>query len=276
MSDRIPKKENRTASGARTLLVTGASSATGRALIRRVAYGYNTVFAHYNHGAEAIRELRDAVAEDVGSHEGAKHVPEIIPVQADFADEQSTRACIDAVLATGKQPCHIVHLSAERAGWKKFAQFTWPDYQNGIDVSLRTAVLLAQAFVPAMAKAKYGRVVFMLTAFLCGTEPKYMSPYITAKHALYGLMQNLAAEYREKQVCFNAVSPEMIDTPFVEQVPEPARRLAAEQSRTGTLLSPEDVVPAIAYLLSEEADAVTGENIYVGSSGEWKKIKHAV
>lgn len=276
MNHTAEQNRNGAASGGRVLLVTGASSATGRALIRHVAHGYDTIFAHYNRGEEAVRELREAVTEDARSRESVTHVAEIIPVQADFADADATRACIDAVLATGKRPCHIVHLSAERASWKKFAQFTWQDYQNETDVSLRTAVLLAQAFVPAMAKAKYGRMVFLLTAYLCGAEPKYMSPYITSKYALYGLMQNLAAEYREKNVRFNAVSPEMIDTPFVERVPEPARRFAAEQSRRGTLLSPEDVVPAIAYLLSEEAYAVTGENIYIDASGEWKKRNHAV
>ena len=278
MNDQALQDENRDPARERILLVTGASSAIGRALVRQVAPGFDTVFAHYNRGKDAVDALRDEIARTAHSakNETGTNTPHIIPVQADFADEDATRACIDSILKTGKTPTHIVHLSAERASWKKFAKFTWEDYRHEIDISLRTAVLIAQAFVPAMARAKYGRFVFVLTAYLCGADPKYMSPYITSKYALLGLMKNLAAEYREKNVFFNAVSPEMTDTPFVENVPEPARRMAAEQSPEKRLLSPEDIVPPIAYLLSDDAQTVTGENIYVGSAGEWKKVNDAV
>ena len=243
------------------LLVTGASSATGGALIRQVAGKYDTVFAHYNRGEEQVRALC------AGSFDAAQG-SEIIPVQADFADGESTRAMIDRIRETGKNPPHIVHLSAVRASWKKAAKFSWEDYQTEIDTDLRPAVMLAQAFAPEMAKQRYGRFVFMLTAFTCGAEPKYMSPYITAKYALYGLMKNLAAEYAEKNVYFNAVSPEMTDTPFVENVPETARRLAAEASPSGKLLSPETVADAVAYLLSEEAADRNGTNLYIDACGE--------
>ena len=246
----------------KTLLVTGASSVVGGALIRKIAGEYETVFAHYNRGEEAVRLLREDVMR-AAAQTGAEE--RFIPLQADFSDEQSTRAMIDKIRETGRTPDHIVHLSAVRATWKKFAKFSWEDYQAEIDTDLRPAVLLAKAFAPELAKRKYGRFVFMLTAYTCGADPKYMSPYITAKYALLGLMKNLAAEYAEKNVHFNAVSPEMMDTPFVEQVPDPAKRMAAEASPTGTLLLPETVAERIAKLLSEEADETNGENSYVNA-----------
>lgn len=252
----------------RTLLVTGASSKVGDALIRKIAGNYDTVFAHYNRGEEAVRALCESVKSDAdlcsGGHDGESlRTVRIIPVQADFADEESTRAMIDGIRGSGHTPSHVVHLSAVRASWKKFAKFSWEDYRAELDADLRPAVLLAQAFVPEMAKQKYGRFVFMLTAFTCGADPKYMSPYITAKYALLGLMKNLAAEYAEKNVHFHAVSPEMMDTPFVENVPETARRLAAEASPSGVLLSPETAAERIAFLLSKEADDRNGENLYI-------------
>ena len=243
----------------RTLLVTGASSAVGGALIKRIAGSYDTVFAHYNHGEDRVFGLREALSGSAGAH--------IIPVQADFADEESTRSMIETIRAKGNAPAHIVHLSAVRASWKKFAKFSWEDYQNEIDTSLRPAVLLAQAFAPEMAKKKDGHFVFMLSAYTCGADPKYMSPYITAKFALLGLMKNLAAEYGEKGVRISAVSPEMIDTPFVENVPEPARRMAAEQAVSKKLLAPQTVADAIANLLSGAEEPSAGVNCYLDADG---------
>ena len=117
-----------------------------------------------------------------------------------------------------------------------------------------------------MAKQQYGRFVFLLTAYTAGADPKYMSPYITAKHALLGLMKNLAAEYAEKHVHFNAVSPEMMDTPFVENVPELVKQMAAEKTPDKKLLSPETVAEVIARLLSGESDDINGENVYVNGN----------
>ena len=249
----------------RTLLVTGASSAVGGALLRRIAGEYDTVFAHYHHGENAVMTLRDAFLHPAEKGDGAAAPEEkrFLPVQADFSDEQSTRDMMERIRETGKTPDHIVHLSAQRAAWKKFAKFSWEDYRKELDTGLRPAVLLAQAFVPEMAKKKYGRFVFMLTAYTCGADPKYMSPYITAKYAMLGLMKNLAAEYADKNVLFNAVSPEMMDTPFVENVPDPAKRMAAEASPSGVLLSPETVADEIARLLSRDSDNRNGENRYI-------------
>ena len=254
--------ENRTQQ--KTILVTGASSAVGKALIKKIAKEYDTVYAHYNRGEQAVSALRDALAD-----EGAK----LVPLQADFASEEDTRAMIARIREEEAAPGHVVHLSAMRASWKKAAKFSWEDYQNEVDTSLRPAVLLAQAFAPEMAKQKDGRFLFMLTAFTCGADPKYMSPYITAKFALLGLMKNLAAEYAQKKVSFRAVSPEMIDTPFVEQVPEPARRMAAEASPSGKLLSPDAVADAFASLLSDDATEHNGGNLYLDAAGNTRWIQ---
>lgn len=239
----------------KVLLVTGASSDVGRALIRRVAPEYDLIWAHYCHSGDAVAELHRELGE------------KLVPLQADFLDENSTVEMIRHITASGQLPDHVVHLPALKTFNERFHKCSWQDYQTGIDASLRSIVLLMQAFIPGMVGQRYGRVVFMLSAYLLGVPPRYQSPYITVKYALYGLMRNLAAEYADKGITVNAVSPDMIETRFLERIPKPAIRQNASRSPLGRNLTPADVVPAFAYLLSDAAEAVTGQNLGVTGGG---------
>ena len=80
--------------------------------------------------------------------------------------------------------------------------------------------MILQAFIPKMSKQNYGKIVFMLSAYLLGIPPKFQSPYITVKYALLGLMRNLASEYAAKGIMVNAVSPDMMETKFLSELPE--------------------------------------------------------
>ena len=237
------------------LLVTGASSDVGCALIRRIAAEYDVIWAHYCHSGQAVEELHSELGE------------KIVPIQADFLDIGSTEGMIRQITASGQMPDHVVHLPALKTFNERFHKCGWQDYQTGIDTSLRSIVLLMQAFIPYMAAQRYGRVAFMLSAYLLGVPPKYQSPYITVKYALYGLMRNLAAEYADKGITVNAVSPDMIETRFLERIPKPAIRQNASRNPLGRNLTPADVVPAFAYLLSDAAEAVTGQNLGVTGGG---------
>lgn len=231
------------------LLVTGASSDVGSALIADVAQGYDFVWAHYCNSSGRIESLQEQYKE------------KILPIRADFSSEVSTAEMIRRIGETGKYPDHIVHLSAPKTINKKFHKFTWKEYQGGIDTSLRSIVMIAEAFFPQMAKQHYGRVVFMLTSYLLGVPPKFQSPYITVKYALYGLMRNLAAEYADKGITVNAVSPDMIETRFLSDIPDLIIEQNAARSPLKRNLNVGDVIPAFRYLLSDEAEAVTGQNL---------------
>jgi 3-oxoacyl-[acyl-carrier protein] reductase len=130
-------------------------------------------------------------------------------------------------------------------------------------MQLTTAFILLQSFLPKMAAVKYGKVVFMLTSYTIGIPPSAMAHYVTAKYAMLGLMKSLAAEYAGKQICINAVSPSMIETGFLSQIPEKIVEFTAQQHPQKRNALPSDVVPVIKFLLSDEAGFVTGINIPV-------------
>lgn len=130
--------------------------------------------------------------------------------------------------------------------------------------------MILQAFIPKMSKQNYGKIVFMLSAYLLGIPPKFQSPYITVKYALLGLMRNLASEYAAKGIMVNAVSPDMMETKFLSELPELIKEQSAKNNPLGRNIFVDEVVPTIEYLLSPGSDVVTGQNIGVTGGGEMK------
>ncbi len=230
------------------LLVTGASSDLGSALIRDTYKNYKKIWAHYNSSAYIVEKLREEFGEV------------ICPIQADFSSVDSTSAMIDTILISGELPDHIVHFSAPKARNLQFRKTTWDDYQIELDTSLRSITILLQAFLPNMVRENYGRIVFMLSAYTIGVPPKYQSIYVTTKYALLGLLKSLSSEYADKGITMNAVSPEMIETKFLSELPRLIVEQNAQSRQNGRNLSVEEVIPFIVDLLSKD-NTITGENI---------------
>ncbi len=235
----------------RTLLITGASSELGQAILADQAGRFDRIAAQYASRPERLDALRERLGD------------RLTPVRADFTDEADTLRMAAELKEQGFVPTDIVHLPAGRFELKNFPKAPWADYQRDMDISLRSLVLLLQTFLPAMAKARAGRVVVMLSSVTAGVPPKYLAPYVASKYALLGLVKALSAEYAEKGISFNGVSPEMIDTAYLSRVPAVVKELNKKNSPRGRLLSPADVVPVVRLLLDEDAGAVTGQNIVI-------------
>ncbi len=114
-----------------------------------------------------------------------------------------------------------------------------------------------------MAKARNGRVVFVLSSVTDGVPPAHLSPYVTIKYALLGLMKSLSAEYRSKNLKINAISPSMADTKFLSEVPEIMVEAATQSMPLKRLASAADIAPVIKFLLSNEAAYLSGVNMPV-------------
>ena len=76
-------------------------------------------------------------------------------------------------------------------------------------------------------------------------------------------MKALATEYDSKGITVNGISPEMIDTKFLSDLPDLIVEEHAAKSPLKRNLQVDDVVPMLAYLLSDAAEAITGQNIAI-------------
>lgn len=234
------------------LLITGASSDIGMSLVEKIADRYDWILAHYNHWTERLEQIKKSMGE------------KIVFIQADFADEESVLGMIAWIKEKGMEPDHIVHLPAPRAINQKFVKTEWKAFEAAWNISLRSAVLLFQAFIPKMQKQRYGKVIVMLSAYTMNLPPKYQTVYITSKYALLGLMNSLAVEYHDKGITVNGVSPDMIQTKFITELPDILVKQYSENRPQKRILDVEEVVPTFEFLLSDAADQITGMNICIG------------
>ncbi len=233
------------------LLITGASSDIGLGLISKVNKDFDFIIAHYNGNKSNLVELKKELEE------------KLILIEGNFKDESATYDFVENIKKTGKIPTHIVHLPAGKIENLKFSKLTWNKFQSDLDIALRSLVIILNNFLPIMTKNKYGKIIVMLTSYTINIPPKYLASYVTSKYALLGLVKSLANEYANKGIKINGISPTMIETKFLQTIPELIVKQNAMNSPTGSNLTIDDVIPMFEFLLSEKSNSITGQNIAI-------------
>ncbi|MBF0467001.1 MAG: SDR family oxidoreductase [Nitrospirae bacterium] len=231
------------------LLVLGASSDIGVEIIRNV-YSENTVIiAQYNSSKDKIGILQNQLGKN------------IIPIKADFLIEEDALDLISFVSNNYSHPTKIVHLSAPKMSYIRFKDIHWNHFKNYFDIQIKSIVMILNKFLPIMARLKYGKVVFMISSCTFNIPPKALAHYVTVKYALLGLMKALASEYADKNIQINAVSPSMVETSFLSEIPDKIVEMEAEQNPLKRNATPMDIAPIVKFLLSDDSAFITGTNI---------------
>ncbi|SCK60451.1 NADP-dependent 3-hydroxy acid dehydrogenase YdfG [Variovorax sp. HW608] len=126
------------------------------------------------------------------------------------------------------------------------------------------AARIADAIVPAMARRRNGRVVFIGSRVAQGMPGR--GQYAATKAALIAMARSWAAEVADQGVTVNVVSPAATATGMLA---DPARAASAPRlPPIGRLIEPAEIAALVAYLLSPSAAAITGQDIAIcgGSS----------
>lgn len=235
----------------KVLLVTGASSDVGIKLIKKIYKEYATIYLHYGHMNDKLEKTIEMLSCEV----------DVKPIQADFSNLDDVKSMIADIESYGKYPNSIVHIAAPRIYNKQFHKDEWENYNKGWEISVRSIVLILNSFIKKMSKMNYGRIVFMLTSNTLEKPAKYQASYVTYKYALLGLMKSLSVEYIEKGITVNGVSPNMMETKFLENVPDLIIEQNATSSPIGRNILVDEVIPVIEYMLSDMGESMTGQNI---------------
>ncbi|MCZ8259881.1 MAG: SDR family oxidoreductase [Beijerinckiaceae bacterium] len=125
-----------------------------------------------------------------------------------------------------------------------------------------TAEDLANALVPGMGEG--GRIVLLGSRTANGAAGR--SQYAATKAALVGMVRSWAIELAPRGITANVVAPAATATPMLQ---DPSRAdIAVKTPPIGRLIQPEEVAAAVAFLLSREAGAITGQVLTIcgGSS----------
>ena len=231
----------------KTYLITGATSDVGLELIKTL-------------NADGVKFL----LQGFGDFEALKTFCAENGADAEFfdvnlSDNEATDKFVEAL--SEYAPTHFVHLPALRVINTKFKSFDEERFMLDMNVQVMSAVKICKFIVPKMAKAKFGRVLFMATSYVLANPPKNTAAYIMAKNAVVGLAKSLAADYAPNGVTVNCISPSMIETKFLAETSHLIVEQAAMAHPMKRNATVKDVVPAIVFLLSDEAAYITGVNL---------------
>jgi len=145
------------------------------------------------------------------------------------------------------------------------------DFDQVMNVNVRGVFMGLSKAMPAMATKGGSIVILSSTAGRQGSPG--LSPYITSKHAVMGLMKSAAMEGAEKNIRVNTVNPGPIDTRMMRQIEinaspddpnamKEALLVGIPMKRYGTA---QEVAEIISFLSSDRASYCTGN--YYGVDG---------
>lgn len=188
-------------------------------------------------------------------------------VAADLADLSAARERVRAIDREAGGLDGLVN-NAAVVPLKPIADYGLDEYETIQRVNAHAAFALTQAVAPSMRAKGGGAVVNVCSITLGGGWANFV-PYVASKGALLGMTRALARELGPDRIRVNAVSPGAIPTDAEAVHPDPegyARWVLDHQSLTyrGT---PADIADAVAFLLSDRARFVTGQNLHV--NGGW-------
>ncbi|MEV6495328.1 SDR family oxidoreductase [Actinoplanes sp. NPDC051633] len=250
----------------RVVIVTGASRriAIGAAIARRlVADGYAVLLHSW-----APHDAGQSWGADPGGPEALvdelrRAGGRVEHVSADLADPDAPAALVDTARdAFG----HVDALVANhaRGSMQSLEDLTAEELDHSFAVNTRATLLLAKAFAARHDDTRPGgRVLWMTSGQYHGAMPAEL-PYIASKAALHELTRSLAVHLMPRGITVNCINPGPNDTGYADDA------LRAEVTRLnpgGRWSAPADTARLVAWLLSDEADWVTGQTI--ASDGGW-------
>jgi len=224
-------------------LVTGGSAGIGRAVVLRLLEAGHEVVSLDVQPGELVRP-------------GLRHV------SVDLTDAGAT-----ARVAADLSREHSVTILVHNAGVIRPAlleDLKLADFDALVNLHLRAAIVLAQAALPSMRAAGYGRIVLVSSRAVLGLATR--TSYAASKAGLLGMARTWALELAPQGITVNVVAPGPIQTAnFHSIVPEGSAQVdrIAQTIPVKRLGQPEDVARAVMFFAEREAGFVTGQVLYV-------------
>lgn len=239
----------------RVAIITGAGQGIGRAFAKAyAACGAISVIAELN-AAKA-----DAVARDIVDGGG-----NAFAIATDVASPDSVAAMVEEV----ERRHGRIDILVNNAGifstleMRPFDQIPLDEWERVLRVNVTGAFLCSRAVLPAMRRARWGRIVHMASGAVTMGRPNYLH-YIASKGALAGMTGSMARELGSDGITVNAILPGATFTEIERRTvsPEQKARIVAQQciNRPET---PGDLVGTLLFLSSDVSAFLTGQCLTV-------------
>lgn len=234
----------------KTALITGSSRGIGRAIAIALAQdGYEVIL----HCAGNVAKAEEAKAQ-IEADGGTARI-----IKADLCD-------LDAACELAKQAgdVDVLVLNASLQIPKVWNEISREECMLQLNCNFVSSLLLIQAFVPAMQKKKWGRIITIGSVQERKPHPN-MLIYSASKAAQTNMVQSLSLQLAKDGITVNNIAPGVI---YTDRNVEALSDAAYAQKVTATIPvgfygEPEDCAGMVRLLCSEAGRYITGQSIYI-------------
>ena len=231
-------------------LVTGASRGIGAAIALELAHQGFVVIgtATTDEGAAKISLALSAHANCRGANLNVNDA-----------------AAVDALVEQITTEHKALHVLVNNAGITRDTlamRMKDDDWDAVLDTNLKAVFRLSRAVMRPMMKQRYGRII-SITSVVGASGNAGQANYAAAKAGVAGMTRALARELGSRNITVNCVAPGFIETDMTAALAEEQQKALLGQIPLGHLGKPADVAHAVAFLASDKAGYVTGQELHV-------------
>ena len=232
-------------------LVTGASRGIGRAIAIELAsrdlmvVGTATTIEGSN---KISRYLEDMKVPGTG-------------MTVDVADDESVEKLLGEINEKFGTPAVLVN-NAGITRDNLLMRMKVDEWHSVIDTNLNSMFRVTKLCLKGMTKARWGRIINVSSVVSASGNPGQTN-YAASKAGIEGFTRSLAKEIGSRGITVNAVAPGFIDTDMTSSLAEAQVESLLNQIPLGRLGKPEEIASLIGFLVSQDANYITGETIHV-------------
>ena len=233
---------------ARLAVVTGGTRGIGAEIATSLKGRGYLVAANYAGNDERARAFSDESG---------------VPVfKFDVSDFDACKAGIEKIVAELGQEVDVLVNNAGITRDGTMHRMDPAAWQAVIDTNLGGCFNMCRCVIDGMRDRGFGRIVNV--GSINGQAGQYgQVNYAAAKSGIHGFTKALAQEGAAKGITVNAIAPGYVDTDMVRAVPEDVLQKIIRRIPVGRLGKAEDIARAVAFLVADDADFITGSTMSV-------------
>ena len=143
-----------------------------------------------------------------------------------------------------------------------FMRMSEQEWDDVLQVNLKSAMILSKGVIRGMMKARWGRIV-NISSVVGATGNPGQANYAASKAGLVGMSKALAYEVASRGITVNSVAPGFITTAMTDKLTDEQKSGILTQVPAGRMGDAEEIAAAVLYLASNEAGYMTGTTLHI-------------
>lgn len=230
-------------------LVTGATGGIGSEIAKALAaQGAKLILSGTKE--EKLKELAAQIEGDVKF------------IACDLSDKVAVDALFDSAEELAGGQIDILVCNAGITRDNLILRMKTEDFEQVLDVNLKSTFILNRNAVKKMMRRKYGRIINIASVVGVTGNPGQAN-YVASKAGMIGMTKSMAQEVASRNITLNCVAPGFIESPMTEILTEVQKEAILAKIPAGKMGLASDIAKGVAFLASEDAGYITGTTLHI-------------